>query len=92
MHPTAHYGSSPTVLDFVIHTEENQWVIPYNCEILKALLREQNIHAGDLQFSSDAQCHGFIKRLLVLAAQDECRHRSPSRIAALARELIYREI
>jgi len=77
--------------DFVIRTQTNRWVIPYNCEILKALLLEQNIHADDLQFSSRAHCHGFIKRLLLLAAQDECRNCSPSHIAALARELIYHQ-
>jgi len=74
--------------DVVIRTQANRWVIPYNCEILKALLLEQNIHAADLQFNSESQCHGFIKRLLLLAAQDECRHCSPSHIAAFARDLI----
>ncbi len=55
---------------------------------LKALLAEQKIHVVDLKFNSESQCHGFIKRLLLLAAEDECRHRSPSKIATLARELI----
>ena len=77
--------------DFEIRTQSSRWVIPYNCEILKALLCEQNIHAADLLFGSEAQCHGFIKRLLLLAAQDECRHCTPSQIATLARELIHRK-
>ena len=80
--------NSMTAPDFVIQTKMNHWVIPYNCEILKALLLEQNIHASDLRFKSASQCQGFIKRLFLLAAEDECRHRMPSKIATLARELI----
>ena len=85
---TFHLDSSVVPTDFVIRTQTSRWVIPYNCEILKALLIEQNIQALDLQFSSHSQCHRFIKRLLLLATQDECRHCSPSQIATLARELI----
>lgn len=84
----ARTGSALTASDFVIQTRINHWVIPYNCEILKALLLEQNIHASDLRFKSASQCQSFIKRLFLLAAEDECRHRMPSRIATLARELI----
>jgi len=84
----AHTVNALTASDFVIQTQMNHWVIPYNCEILKALLLEQNIHASDLRFKSASQCQGFIKRLFLLAAEDECRHRMPSKIATLARELI----
>lgn len=77
----ARTGSALTASDFVIQTRMNHWVIPYNCEILKALLLEQNIHASDLRFKSASQCQGFIKRLFLLAAEDECRHRMPSKIA-----------
>ncbi len=79
---------SLTVSDFVIQTQMNHWVIPYNCEILKALVLEQNIRASDLRFKSASQCQCFIKRLFLLAAQDECRHRMPSKLATLARELV----
>ncbi len=88
-HQKAGSTGSPIPSDFVVRTQTNRWVIPFNCEILKALLLEQNIHAADLLFNSESHCHGFIKRLLLLAAQDECRHCSPSQIATLARELIY---
>ncbi|MGK0374521.1 MAG: hypothetical protein ACJA2E_000990 [Arenicella sp.] len=91
LHPIVDLSSPIIASDFVIRTQTNRWVIPYNCEIVKALLLEQNIHADDLQFSSSVDCHGFIKRLLLLAAQDECRHCSPSQIATLARELIYHQ-
>jgi len=91
LQPVIHSGPPLAAPDFVIRTQTNRWVIPYNCEIFKALLLEQNIHAADLQFNSESQCHGFIKRLLLLAAQDECRHCSPSKIATLARELIHRK-
>lgn len=89
-HQITHSNVLLTPTDFVVRTQNNRWVIPFNCEIFKALLLEQNIHAADLRFNSESQCHGFIKRLLLLAAQDECRHCSPSQIATLARELIYR--
>ena len=75
--------------DFVICTREQRWVIPYNCEILKALIEQQKLSASDLRFTSGQQCQGFIKRLLILAAQDECRHSLPSELAEFARELIY---
>ncbi len=76
------------VADFVVRTQSERWVIPFNCEVLKALLYQQQLKATDLQFSSERQCQGFIRKLLILAAQDECRHRSPSDLATLARELI----
>lgn len=76
------------VTDFVVRTQSERWVIPFNCEVLKALLNQQQLKATDLQFSSERQCQGFIRKLLLLAAQDECRHRSPSDLAILARELI----
>jgi len=80
--------ASQHIADFVVCTQSKRWVIPYNCEILKTLLNQQQLKATDLQFSSKQQCHGFIRRLLLLAAQDECRHRLPSELATLARELI----
>lgn len=76
------------VADFIVRTQSECWVIPFNCEVLKALLNQQQLKATDLQFSSERQCQGFIRKLLLLAAQDECRHRSPSGLAILARELI----
>lgn len=75
--------------DVVLQTQTHRWVIPYNCEILKALITEQNIKAQDLQFCSIQQCQHFIKRLLLLAASDECKHCEPSGIAILAREMIH---
>ena len=83
------YKANELSADFVICTREQRWVIPYNCEILKALIEQQRLSASDLRFSSGQQCQGFIKRLLILAAQDECRHSLPSELAAFARELIY---
>ena len=87
-HQIVHSNVSLMPANLVVRTQSDRWVIPFNCEIFKALLLEQNIHAADLLFNSESQCHGFIKRLFLLAAQDECRHRSPSQIATLARELI----
>lgn len=76
------------VADFVVCTQSERWVIPLNCEVLKALLYQQQLKAADLQFSSKRQCQGFIHKLLLLAAQDECLNQSPSSLATLARELI----
>ncbi len=76
------------VAGFVVRTQRERWVIPFNSEVLKALLNQQQLKAADLQFSSERQCQGFIRKLLLLAAQDECKHHSPSDLATLARELI----
>ena len=88
IHQAPQLKSSLVRSDVVIRTQHDLWVIPYNCEILKALLLEQKIRARDLKFNSESQCHGFIKRLLLLAAQDECRNCSPSQLATFARELM----
>jgi len=77
--------------DVVLQTQTHRWVIPYNCEILKTLIAEKNIMAEDLQFHSSRQCQHFIKRLLLLAASDECKHSEPSDIAVLARDMIYQK-
>ena len=80
--------ASPNRPDVVLQIDGHRWVIPYNGEILKSLISEQNITAQDLQFGSYRQCQRFIRRLLLLAAADECRHCRPSVIAALARDII----
>lgn len=77
------------VTDVVLQTGTDRWVIPANCEILKALISEKRIKAKDLKFGSERQCQQFIKRLLLLAATDECRHCKPSNIAELARDMIF---
>lgn len=87
-HPSQFVKSKRNLPDVVLQTDSHRWVIPYNCEILKALITEKNIKADDLHFRSSEQCHRFIKRLLLLAATDECRHCQPSQIAVLARDMI----
>lgn len=79
------------ISELVLETSAHRWVIPYNCEILKTIIVEKELHANDLQFRSQDQCHGFIKHLLLLAANDEYRHCEPSKIAELARELIFQQ-
>jgi len=91
IHQSISHRGLLTPSDVVIRTQTHRWVIPYNCEILKALLHEQDIKAGDLKFISESQCHHLIKQLLLLAVQDECRHCCPSQIATLARELIHQK-
>ena len=90
MNPNINIDSRPSlyVCDVEVRTRNKHWVIPFNCKILKALLVEKNIRARDLRFTSDSQCHEFIKRLFLLAAEDECCNRGPSELAGLARELV----
>lgn len=92
---TLHSSSIPSsqlaVSELVLQTNAHRWVIPYNCEILKAIIAEKNIQATDLQFRSQNQCNGFIKHLLLLAVADEYRHCAPSEIAVLARALIFKK-
>lgn len=71
-----------------IRTQQDEWVIPHNCELLKALITLQGLAAQDLQFSSAAQCKTFIKHLLLMAAKDEITHQQASPLADLARDLI----
>jgi hypothetical protein len=71
-----------------IRTNRGSWVIPHNCELLKALVTLQGIEANDLLFNSSSQCQTFIKNLLLLATKDEITHHEPSPLADLARDLI----
>lgn len=88
LHRNIEPAASLRCSDVIISTSTDRWVIPCNCQVLKALLAEKNIQANDLRFNSDLQCHKFIQRLLLLAAQDECRNQAPSQLAELARFLI----
>jgi hypothetical protein len=89
LHSSQFSKSKLNLSDVVLQTNTHRWVIPYNCEILKALIAEKNIKANDLHFRSTDHCHQFIKRLLLLAAADECRNCQPSQIAVLARDMIF---
>ena len=71
-----------------IHTEKESWIIPHDCEFLKALLIHQKLHAVDLQFTSNTECKNFIKQLFLMALEDETKNNSPSNLAKLARDLI----
>lgn len=73
--------------NFVIQTRETKWVIPQNCELLKLLIAEQNLQAHDLEFSSTEHYHSFIKKLFLLALEDECKRLKPSPLAYFARAL-----
>lgn len=72
----------------VIETPQDRWIIPNDCEILKQLLKTQDINAGDLRFTTSFQCHCFIKQLFLLALEDEHKNQTPSALAKLARELM----
>ena len=72
----------------VIETKAQQWVIPHNCELLKALIHQQKINASDLEFRSSFECKHFIKNLFLLALEDETKNHSPSMLAEFGRDLI----
>jgi len=69
-------------------TQNNKWVIPYNCELLKVLLQSQNIRADELYFQSSDQCHSFVKRVFLLALEDEHRTGKSSGLAQFGRDLV----
>lgn len=71
-----------------IHTQQDNWVIPHNCELLKAVIELQQLKATDLIFVSEVECKNFIKQLFLMALEDETRNKTPSKLAQLGRELI----
>lgn len=75
--------------ELIIQTHRQQWVIPHSANIMKALLQDQAILPTDLQFDCNSDCQSFIKKLLVLALEDEYKNKQPSPLAKLARALIY---
>ena len=73
---------------FTIQTTHHHWVIPNNCELLKALLEQQKIKASDIYFDCDGQCKDFVKRVFLLALEDETKNNIPSMLAEFGRDLI----
>jgi len=71
-----------------INTKDEHWVIPWNCELLKAILEHQNLTAKNLRFSSMDECNNFIKQLFLLALEDQMANHIPSELAILGRELM----
>ena len=74
--------------NFVIHTHQHNWVIPHNCELLKAIIEQQKLTAKDLIFLSDHECKHFIKQVFLMALEDETKNNAPSKLAKLGRELV----
>lgn len=72
----------------IIKTQRQKWVIPNSAIIMKALVQDQRIKPNDLQFACDGDCQTFIKKLLLLALEDEYKNDQPSPLAELARDLI----
>jgi len=73
---------------FTIQTKMQNWIVPYNCELVKALVKHQNLKASDLIFTSKSECKLFIKSLFLLALEDETLNNKPSNLAKLGQELI----
>lgn len=75
--------------ELVIQTHRQQWIIPHSAYIMKALLQDQAIAPTDLCFDCNRDCQLFIKKLLILALEDEYKNNQPSPLAKLARALIH---
>jgi len=73
---------------FTIKTINQNWVIPYNCELLKALVEQQQIKAKDICFENNDQCKSFVKQVFLLALEDETKNQVPSMLAKLGRDLL----
>jgi len=86
MQPAAHHKTNSNT--FHIQTKKESWIIPHDCELLKALLKHQKLHAADFQFESNTECQNFIKQLFLMALEDETRNQMPSKLASLGRDLI----
>lgn len=87
-HQEPHALAVNNLAGFVLLTRTQQWVIPENCELLKMLLEQQNIHPEDLLFPSATQCKGFIQKLFLLAIEDEQKNQRPSPLASFGRQLM----
>ncbi|MBX2847187.1 MAG: hypothetical protein KTR16_02615 [Acidiferrobacterales bacterium] len=78
--------------ELLVQTREKQWIIPNSAIIMKALLMDQTLGPRDFKFDCDSDCQLFIRRLLILALEDEHRNRQPSPLAKLAQGLIQETI
>lgn len=74
--------------DLIINTKQDRWVIAEDCCVLRLLLERRKIRANDLRFSSERECHNFIKTLFLLSFIDEQSSQAQSPIAVLGRNLV----
>jgi len=86
MQTAIHHTTKPTT--FYIQTKKESWIIPHDCEFLKALLEHQKLNAIDLKFRSNTECKDFIKQVFLMALEDETKNNTPSYLAKLGRDLI----
>jgi len=80
------YSDSPEI---VIPTQDECWVLPRNCHLVKLLFEQQALRASDLRFYSDQHRQRFVRQLFLLALQDECETSMPSPLAKFARAIMY---
>lgn len=71
--------------EMIIPTHDECWVVPHNCDLVKLLLKQQALCASDLHFSNKQQFQSFIRKLFLLALQDEYQTEAPSPLAKFAR-------
>lgn len=81
-----------TTDNLTLKTLNDVWVIPCDCDLLKALLAKKQIHADDLRFECSGQRHAFIHKVALLAARDEIRNATPSSLATLIQQLVQRSM
>ena len=80
--------ASNTNSDFNIQRARHNWIIPFNCELLKVLLEQQQIEASDICFDCDHKCKDFVKKVFLLALEDQTKNLAPSTLAKFGRDLI----
>ena len=71
-----------------LKTRSATWVIPNDCELLKALLKSRGIDAHDLEFSSTMECRDLIQRLALLATKEELSGANDASLKALVQNLM----
>lgn len=71
-----------------IKTADQHWIIPFDCELLKAILKHQKLTAKNLKFSSKFESKDFIQKLFLLALEDQITNQAQSELATLGRELM----
>ena len=71
-----------------LKTRSATWVIPNDCELLKALLKSRGIKADDLEFANTLECRDFIQRLALLATSEELSGADDLSLRALIQNLM----
>lgn len=87
-----HKAISNKQAELTFRTQQECWVVPCQCELVKMLIQHQKLDAGALCFDSPGQCQEFIRQLFLLALEDEVKNYHPSVIANFARHTMVHHV